>query len=167
MMFGGIDPGQNGGLALLRCANNGEVISYGSWNFRNRTDRDIFSILKHDAVPVTDQESVFFLVEKQGVRPKTDRPKNIATLHDQAGMLRGFLVALKIPFEYVQPGIWQRHYGLIFPAKTKPTVKKNKHKQRAQELYPLKPVTLATCDALLIAEYARRQHIRRPHGPTD
>ena len=69
------------------------------------------------------------------------------------------LTCLKIPFVEVTPGTWQKAFML---KKGKglglsPTEKKNDHKRVAQELFPSLKVTLAICDALLIADFARRQ----------
>mgnify|MGYP001571670067 FL=1 len=72
------------------------------------------------------------------------------------GLLRGFLLAVEVPFEAVAPGVWQRTMGCLSKGD------KNVTKARAQELYPAlgRRITHATSDALLIATYGLRQHER-------
>jgi crossover junction endodeoxyribonuclease RuvC len=82
------------------------------------------------------------------------------------GFLRGCLVSNGIPFEEVTPQAWQKY--LQIPPAGKNTPKREhklKLKSLAQQLFPKLPiwstpktlgVQLAICDALLIAEYARR-----------
>jgi hypothetical protein len=75
------------------------------------------------------------------------------------GALRMALTAAGIPFEEVVPGVWQR--GLNIPPRKKTegkTAWKNRLKAKAQQLFPSVKITLATADALLIAEFCRRKH---------
>jgi len=74
------------------------------------------------------------------------------------GNLEAFLVASRIPFERVTPSVWQKEFGLISRKGETKTAKKNRHKSLAQELFPSVKVTHAVADALLIAEYGRRNH---------
>ena len=73
------------------------------------------------------------------------------------GNLEAFLVAAEIPFERVTPSVWQKEFGLIKRKGETHTEKKNRHKSLAQEMFPSVKVTHAVADALLIAEYGRRQ----------
>lgn len=69
------------------------------------------------------------------------------------------LTAAGVPFEEVAPMVWQR--GLGIPSRKKHENKtqwKNRLKGAAQRLFPGTTITLATADALLIAEYCRRKH---------
>jgi hypothetical protein len=66
------------------------------------------------------------------------------------------LIASGVPFEAVTPGKWQKEFGLLAKKGETKTAKKNRHKARAQELFPDLKITHATADALLIAEYGRR-----------
>ncbi len=69
------------------------------------------------------------------------------------------LTCLGVPFEEVAPTVWQKAFGLTVRGKalgTSSTQKKHAHRQKSQELFPRLKVTLSTCDALLIAEFARR-----------
>jgi len=75
------------------------------------------------------------------------------------GQLRMALVSASISFETVTPRTWQKAFGIIPRAKTESkTDFKNRLKAKAQELFPKANMTLAVCDAVLIAEYCRRLH---------
>jgi hypothetical protein len=75
------------------------------------------------------------------------------------GGLRAFVIALGVPeerFDDVTPQVWMSRLGL--PPRKKSQSKtewKNQLKSVAQALYPETKITLATADAVLIAEYAR------------
>lgn len=159
MKFIGIDPGKAGGMASIRTDENLGVLTYVEHGFATLTEREITRRLR-EMVSTREQEAIYILVEKQGVRPLTDRPKNIATLHHQFGILHGCLLTLEVSYEDVAPGTWQKTFKLLMPKGTESTAKKRKHKERAQQLFPLADVTLQTCDALLIAEHGRRLHYK-------
>lgn len=67
------------------------------------------------------------------------------------------LTAAEVPFTEVPPQTWQK--AMAIPPRRKGESRnsfKNRLKDKACELYPRVKVTLATADALLIAEYSRR-----------
>jgi Holliday junction resolvasome RuvABC endonuclease subunit len=69
------------------------------------------------------------------------------------GSLEMALTAAGIPFERVSPQKWQKALGCLTKGD------KNVSKRKAQELFPTMKVTHATADALLIAEWGRRQNL--------
>lgn len=69
------------------------------------------------------------------------------------GALEMALTAAGIPFERVSPQKWQKALGCLTKGN------KNVSKRKAQELFPQMKVTHATADALLIAEYGRRNNL--------
>lgn len=74
------------------------------------------------------------------------------------GHLEMALLACRIPTETVTPQKWQKEFQLGGRGKTmSKTEWKNKLKAKAQQLFPTFNVTLATCDAMLIALYGSRQ----------
>ena len=74
------------------------------------------------------------------------------------GGLRMALTAAQIPFESATPQNWQKSLGIGKKGKTETrTSFKNRLKAKAQQLFPNLKVTLATSDALLLAEYCRRK----------
>ena len=143
MRFVGIDPGKNGGFALL---DNG---SAHAWKMPE-TEKDVQDLFEELALG----EKVFCLIEEVHAMPGQG-VVSMFSFGRNYGMLRAMLVANYIPFETVTPQTWQREYGLTNRQSSK-TVKKNHHKARAQELFPHIKMTHALADALLIAEYARR-----------
>lgn len=78
------------------------------------------------------------------------------------GGLRMALTAAAIPFDGVRPQEWQKALGIKGRDKkdgeSQPDFKK-RLRARAQQLFPSLEVTLATADALLLAEYCRRTQI--------
>lgn len=76
-----------------------------------------------------------------------------------AGGILGILTAHEITFEEVAPVTWQVVFGLVASRGQRigQVEKKNKHKAKAQSLWPehAKDITHATADAMLLAEFAR------------
>lgn len=64
----------------------------------------------------------------------------------------------KIPFQEVTPQTWMKTYMLKKEKGESNTLWKNRLKTKAQQLFPHQKITLATADAFLIAEYARRHY---------
>lgn len=143
----GADPGKSGGIALV--AGDGTLI---------------------DAMPMpqTRRDLLDVLEEYKQAGPLRATVERVSAFRGQsAGASFTFgqhyericlaLMACGIPFEEVGPNVWQKGYRLPTLAKAgSKTKKKNRHKARAQELFPGVKVTHATADALLIAEFARR-----------
>jgi len=150
MRYLGIDPGKSGGIAYVDDAGK-----YDAWPIP-ATERDTLDIFDEFQLD-DDAIGLRALIEKVASRPGQGVASMFAFGRNY-GMLRAFLVASFIPFEAVPPGTWQKEFGLIDPAATR-TVKKNKHKARAQELFPGMKITHAIADALLIAEYCKRTAI--------
>ncbi len=145
----GIDPGESsGGIARIwRFDGFPEVCAVKM----PATERDIWETIR----AMKSADDPFAYIEKvhafpgQGVSSTFKFGRNY-------GFLRACLIASGIPFDDVSPVKWQRAMG-INPIKDEPiTAKKNRHKAKAQQLFPSLKVTHATADALLIAEYCRR-----------
>ncbi len=71
------------------------------------------------------------------------------------GFLKGLLVGMQIEFEEVTPQKWQKAMGCMTKGD------KNVSKSAAQRLFPREKVVHATADAMLIAEFCRRELIAR------
>lgn len=143
MIYVGIDPGQAGGLAMID--KNVDVIKMPS------TDLDIwnwFSSLK--------SKKCFAVIEKVHSMPG----QGVASTFKFGmayGSLKMALTASGIAFEEVTPRKWQKALGIVPRAKTESKTEfKNRLKAKAQQLFPDIKMTLSICDALLIAEYNRR-----------
>lgn len=156
-MILGIDPGQSGGLAFIApdgLATTGLITAVKM----PETERDIFLL-------IYERHIRFAIIEKVGpARGKNEdgssRKQGVSsafTFGQSYGFLRGLLVALEIPFQEVHPLTWQREFGLIVRgAKLTQTQRKNRNKQKAENLFPDMKITHAIADALLLAEYGRR-----------
>jgi len=144
----GVDPGQSGGFAILDPA--GAVVDVTKCP---ETEKDISDYFAEFAPRL--QMAVIESVHSfpgQGVSSSFKFGMNY-------GALRMGLIAHGIPFEYVSPGKWQHPFGLLEKgrkATDSNTEKKNKHKSRAQELFPAVKICHWNTDALLLAEYLRR-----------
>lgn len=148
MQFIGIDPGINGGIALIE---RGQVLA---WRMPP-TEKDVKKLL--DDIQYDTDDKTFCLIEEVHSMPGNSA-RSMFTFGQNYGMLRAMLIASYIPFETVTPTVWQKEFGLT-NRKISKTKKKNKHKAKAQELFPtIDPMTHALADALLIAEYAKRKY---------
>ena len=148
MQFIGIAPGINGGIALIE---RGQVLA---WRMPP-TEKDVKKLL--DDIQYDTDDKTFCLIEEVHSMPGNSA-RSMFTFGQNYGMLRAMLIASYIPFETVTPTVWQKEFGLT-NRKISKTKKKNKHKAKAQELFPtIDPMTHALADALLIAEYAKRKY---------
>ena len=159
----GVDPGMSGGIAVI----NGD---YHTAIKMPETEKDIADYL--DSIESKFDNYTKCYIEKIHTMPTT-RPERIrcscGRYHNTLkivqggasqgkfmqgyGFLRGVLIALGIPFDEVTPQKWQKEF---VPTKLKTetkTMHKNKLKAKAQQLFPDLKVTLATSDALLIAQH--------------
>lgn len=145
----GIDPGKNGGIAVIDVNGDGELTT--TVHKMPETERDICEYLA-----VLGYSSFAFL-EKVGAMPGQG-VTSMFTFGRGYGFLRGVLTSCQIPFADVRPAVWQRAVGISVIKGETNTVKKNRHKQMAQQLFPDLggKMTHAKADALLIAEYGRR-----------
>jgi hypothetical protein len=151
----GIDPGKSGGLA---CLNGGSPFSVEAMP---PTDADVLNWFNSQNGVNQQCWVVFAVLEKVGGYLRGNAHPGSAMFNFGAnyGALRMALTAAGIPFEEVMPGVWQRGLGIPPRKKTENKGKwKNRLRAKAQQLFPGVKVTLATCDALLIAEFCRRKH---------
>ena len=152
VLYLGIDPGNSGGLACI--GSDGLLLEAIRIPF---TERDIWNW-------VSRVEYAFAVIEKVGgyVRGNPTPGSRMFNFGHGYGGLRMALVAAEIPFEAVTSGVWQKAMGISPRKKTEGRTQfKNRLKAKAQELFPKFKMTLAVCDAVLIAEYCRRMHDAR------
>lgn len=142
MRYIGLDPGVGGGIAVLN--------SFGG-------------LLKAVRMPQTDQDILACLSDGEGASEPARAALEFVRSSPQMGVVSAFtfgrgygglrmaLVAQYIQFDEVRPQVWQKALGCL--------TKGDKHvtKARAQELFPHVKVTNYIADALLLAEYCRRQ----------
>lgn len=142
----GIDPGADGAMAIL---SPGHLLTV--YPFKNKTWRDIAD----DFIPASFNPKNQVYLEKVGAMPGQGTT-SMFTFGKNVGFLIGLFTAYKEPWEEVTPQTWQKALSLGF-VKGGKTQRKNAHKAKAQALFPGHHITLATCDAVLIAEYGYRK----------
>lgn len=159
----GIDPGASGGIAHLVEVS---TVKGSAWEMDNavpmpKTERDVVDIIQSGVVH-------FAVIEQVGGYTGEGQPGSAMFKFGYgAGIIKGAVLAAKIPFEMATPQKWQKALGIVGRKKTESKTQwKNRLKQKAQELFPDVKVTLATADALLIAEYARRVWLARERPNT-
>ena len=159
----GIDPGANGGMAAL--TNKLVYIQPLS----NLTLQETYHLLQAWTM---DEGKIIACMEQQDPRPTkwfskegkkwmSSILRSTCILYGNYCKMEALLVALEAEYVLTPAKRWQS--GLNIKARAKKetnTSWKNRLKTKAQQLFPKQRVTLAICDALLIAEYTRREHLR-------
>lgn len=142
----GIDPGKNGGIAVMGA--DGEVLDVVKMP---GTPQDLLDFLEQY------KDDSFCTLERVGGMPGNGG-NAMFNFGKGYGHLQMALLALHIPTEDVTPNKWEKTYQLGSSGKYTKTEWKNRLKAKAQQMFPHlgKKITLATCDALLICEYGRR-----------
>ena len=163
VVFIGVDPGASGGMALLNTdRSDGLEGSEGYlklFDLGKLTPTEVWDWL--ESVASVHAGRCVAVIEKVGGYQKGERYTNSAAMFNfgkGVGTLLGFLVAARIPFEEVRPQEWQRAAGVTPRGAAKKSAFKNRLKARAQQMFPGEKITLATCDALLLAAYARAKY---------
>lgn len=154
-IFLGLDPGANGGLAVL----SGNSVEATKWPVGERDTWDLINCHKQKGRPV------YAILEQQLPRG-TNLFRNGAwtcpilrstcILFGHYMQLRGMLIAAGISFEEKVPRTWQAAFSLKKDKGEADGHWKNRLKAKAQQLYPATKITLATADALLLAHYCSR-----------
>jgi hypothetical protein len=134
----GIDPGASGGIAAIDAS--GAVVLVTKMP---DTERDIYDLL----CSLTGGRAVLEFVRSSPQMGVT----SAFSFGRSYGGLRMALLAAGVPFDEVTPQKWQ---GAM---RCRTGGDKNISKGRAQELFPAVRITLANADALLLAEFCRRQ----------
>lgn len=148
----GIDPGKQGGIVALK----GTKIE---WYLMPDTEIDLLTLLESYA------DASYCCLENVGSRPGEGH-KGAFTFGEGFGRLKMGVLAVKVPFELVQPRTWQKLFK-VKPKGSKETHRafKDRIRQIAQRQFPRIPLWYekgslgkqrAMCDALLIAEYCRK-----------
>jgi hypothetical protein len=150
----GVDPGASGGLASI-C--DGEALAI----HMPLTETDVWEWVKENEIPDGWESigGVFAIIEQVSGYIGEGHPGSAMFKFGMSyGGLRMALTAAQIPFEAVTPQAWQKGLGITKRGKQETrTSFKNRLKAKAQQLFPEVKVTLATADALLIAEYCKRK----------
>ncbi len=143
----GIDPGASGGIAIVwEMARGRTTMAYNMPETESDTADILREYQQYAAITTCFIEAVHSM-PKQGVASSFKFGRSY-------GFLRGLLIGLKIPFEEITPQTWQKEMNCRTGGD------KNVSKAKAQQLWPELKITHALADALLLAECARRRHIK-------
>ncbi len=154
----GIDPGASGGIAWFDSIGVVHAVKMPA------TDRDILDVIKPLARGACLNAAIEKVTASRGRNPDgSERTQGVTSAFKFGygyGVLRMALLACEIPFDDVMPKKWQAEFGLLRLSKAETiTEKKNRHKAKAQQLFPSLKITHAIADALLIAEWLRRREL--------
>jgi len=140
----GIDPGANGAIAWF---TNGKPCVEKMPD----TLQDLWELFQSIVMDAEDTGSgCLAYIEKVHSSPQMG-VVSAFSFGNGYGHLEMALTASRIPFERIRPQVWQKALGCMSKGN------KNVTKSRAQELFPTIKCTHSVSDALLIAEYGRRQ----------
>lgn len=142
----GIDPGKSGGFAIIDDPQ--------PWAVKMpETTRDTIDELRS----IRQEGIQIAFVELVGGYIGKAQPASSAFVFGYGtGVIGGALAALGFEVHRVRPQTWQKAFSLKSKPTESKTAWKNRLKSLAQDIFPHIKVTLATSDALLIAEFGRR-----------
>lgn len=149
----GIDPGVNGGLAVL--SENGVPLHVQAFR-PTMTHKELIGHVADASECLIRYASRECFVEKVGFK-KGDGGKGANTFGRVDGLLRGAAWALGLEVHDVSPLLWQTRLECLTGGN------KNVSKRKAIELFGGRgiKITHAVADALLIAEFGRRTTMRK------
>lgn len=150
----GIDPGTTG-AAVIICPKRS--ITYCRFA-KEESNRDIWEWLEGVSAGYATA-----LLELVHAIPRDKKHlSNFAKFMQEVGGIKWALDIASIPYDQIDPQVWQREFGLGGLAKAD---RKKRAVQIAQQLFPSIKVTTDLGDAILIAEYAwRKQYGELIHG---
>lgn len=156
--FFGLDPGKQGGIVVLDSDKN--VVAFTEMP---PTEKDLWLFLTRFSQCRLGNAALEAVRSMPG-----EGHKGAFTFGEGFGRLKMALTAAEIPYNLVQPKAWQKEVSIRGRSPKEPKAAlKERCRTRAQSLFPVLDVwggTLkvqrAICDALLLAEYARRQENR-------
>jgi hypothetical protein len=154
MLYAGIDPGLSGGIATIN--HNGRVLRVVHMPDTCRGLLDELRIIANMAKESGD--GVFVMLEDVHSTPQMG-VTSAFTFGKGLGKILMGLTAANLPYDKVAPVRWQNVIGCRTPKERRAELgkkDKNINKARAIELFPGEEVTHAIADALMLAEYCRR-----------
>lgn len=140
MFYIGIDPGINGGCAILD--EDGALKTYRCPKDVKGMANVLYDYQFKDSYAVIEKVHSF---PGQGV-------VSTFTFGNNFGRWEGILSAYDIPFLYVQPKKWMESFQ---PLSKEKKIRKKQLKEKAMDLHPEEKITLITADAVLIAHYCK------------
>ena len=142
----GIDPGKNGGIGII----------YNDLSYCRKCPVTVLEMAEEikicsEIAPDIQKQAIIESVHSmpgQGV-------KSVFTFGQGYGQWLGILAAHKIPYIQVSPQKWLKYYN---PLPRDKKERKNQLKHLAQQRFPEIKITLATADAILLANYLKENN---------
>jgi len=148
-MILGIDPGVRGGLAILQA--DGKLVHVQAFDPKDTEHRLVYEVIHAlDLIEVDPFHQVY--VERVGYM-RGDGGKGAFTFGKIVGLIHGAVLSRSLFLHQVSPQMWQTRMECLTGGN------KNISKRRAQHLFPYEKITHAVADAILIAEFGRRQSL--------
>ena len=146
-IFIGIDPGKNGGVAVINEIPDHETtISFKCPDTANKMAYALMATIPED----TSYDDVLVVVEHVHAMPKNG-VVSMFSFGQNLGRWEGILGAFELNVTYAGPRTWMQHYDC------KPGMDKKERKRYlrgiAEDLFPNIKMTFNVSDALLIANY--------------
>ena len=160
-VFIGIDPGKDGALAILGYRDAPVVVPFDEREYAKWLRKLYFLFpypLQEPGKPVEPCQ-IFCVVEHVNAMPGQG-VTSCFSFGRNFGFILGLLAAFGLPFELVRPQKWKKEFSC--------TSDKNTSIEVARRLFPYVDLRRTPqcrkphdgiCEALLMAEYARRQHV--------
>ncbi len=146
-----LDPGKSGCIATYNSEAENPIVTYRM----PETEQDTYEILK---LLKQSTDRILGLIEEittWGMQPNAQ-----CLLYGNYKQLRGFMIALSIPFDDVPPKQWQKEIGITYPKGTSYNERKKAARAKAQQMFPQVKVDAQNADALLILEFLRRRELK-------
>lgn len=151
--FAGVDPGKEGAITIIDSTS--QVIDCRKLGEGFTTLVEMFE----DMISEIDAKRLFCVCEQVGGR-FGDGASRAFNFGYSTASTHNALVIAKIPFDLKIPRTWQKYFGMTRNKKGGETYEQYKRrlKEKAITLFPHHKVTLWNADALLIAEYCKRNY---------
>ncbi len=145
-----IDPGASGGIATRDTWGQIELMPMPA------TDGDVVDAIRSFTASNPGASAV---LEKVGgfIKGNPTPGSTMFRFGRGVGVIEGALLTLAVPYLVVMPRRWQERLHLGARGQQPKNAWDNKLKAEAQRRYPGLKITLKTCDALLILDWAREQ----------
>lgn len=139
----GIDPGKNGGIGFI----------YNDVAYCRKCPTTVQDMSEEIKVVLGIAPDIpkFAIIEQVHSMPRQG-VRSVFTFGQGYGQWLGILTSHEIPYIQITPQKWMKHYGAL-PKEKKD--RKNKLKHLAQQRFPNLNITLATSDAMLLANYLK------------
>jgi|19_taG_2_1085344.scaffolds.fasta_scaffold125084_1 crossover junction endodeoxyribonuclease RuvC len=153
-IFIGIDPGKNGGVAIINEIPNHEAVV----SFRcPKTPVEMAFSLASTIPTDISYENVLVTVEHVHAMPKNG-VVSMFSFGQNLGQWEGILGAFELNVTYAGPKTWMYHYDC------KPNMERRERKRYlrglAEKLFPNVKMTFNVSDALLIANYNKEMYYK-------